>query len=142
MHIPNRIHDVAVQMRSAKKDLQNKIRIATALLYSSLLFSTLLYLYTCSAATLPLPLPLNLLCFYLLLPYLYLYSSSFRLHAGASSLLYLYWALRYSTSTLPLFYSTQARLHFSTLPLLRSTLLYLYLYSTSSLLHAGANWTQ
>ena len=133
MHIPNRIHDVAVQMRSAKKDLQNKIRIATALLYSSLLCSTstpaLLLLYLClclltyfaficfyptSTSTLPLFdfTQVRLLYStstgpYATLPLLYLFSTPRR--RVFTSLLYLYCALRYSTSTstLPLLCFTQ-----------------------------------
>ena len=79
----NRIHDVAVPLRSANNDLQNTIKIVTSLLYSSLpytlLFSTLLYsTYT------------QLLLYRYL--YLYPYSASMQLYStllySTSSLLY------------------------------------------------------
>ena len=65
----NRIHDVAVPMRSANSDLQTTIRIAASLLYSALLRSALLY----SALLLPL---LFFSLVFSTLPLLYLYSTS------------------------------------------------------------------
>ena len=97
-------------MRSANNDMQNTIRIATSLLYSSRLYFALPlplpYFYSTSASkSTPAPTPLlysTLLCSTLL------YSTSI-----------------YSTSTLPLLDSTSTLL-FSTLPSL-------YLSSTSTL---------
>ena len=97
-------------MRSANNGMQNTIRIATSLLYSSRLYFALPlplpYFYSTSASkSTPAPTPLlysTLLCSTLL------YSTSI-----------------YSTSTLPLLYL------YLTLPLLSSSLL--YLHSTSAL---------
>ena len=132
------ICDVAIPMRSANNDLQNTIRFArhywrtktlrTALV-STLLDPTLLNLYPYSTLPLPLPLPL---------PLLYLYSA----------LLYsalLYSTLPYSTPTLLIASLLYAALLYSAL--LFSTILYStstlpLFYSTSTLLHAGARWTQ
>ena len=132
------ICDVAIPMRSANNDLQNTIRFArhywrtktlrTALV-STLLDPTLLNLYPYSTLPLPLPLPL---------PLLYLYSA----------LLYsalLYSTLPYSTPTLLIASLLYAALLYSAL--LFSTILYStstlpLFYSASTLLHAGARWTQ